>query len=136
MNFSPYLSFKGNCREAFDFYVKTFNGKLIMQSTYGEAPTGQEMCDATRDQIMHARIDIGGQYLMGSDAPGEHFKPSQGIQVSVSVTEPGVAERVFKALAEGGTTFMSMQETFWAHRFGMCTDRFGVPWIVNCEKQS
>ncbi|HEY2682193.1 MAG TPA: VOC family protein [Steroidobacteraceae bacterium] len=134
MNFSPYLSFKGNCREAFAFYTKTFNGKLIMQMTYGEAPTGQEMPGATRDQIMHARIEINGQHLMGSDAPGEHYKPSQGIQVAVGVAEPAEAERIFKALSEGGSTYMPMQETFWALRFGMCSDRFGVPWIVNCEK--
>jgi PhnB protein len=83
---------------------------------------------------MHARLEIGAQHLMGSDAPGEHYKPSQGIQVAVSVAEPAEAERIFKALAEGGSTYMPMQETFWALRFGMCSDRFGVPWIVNCEK--
>ena len=134
MKFSPYLAFRGNCREAFDFYAKTFNGKVIMQMTYGEAPPGQEIPGEFREQIMHARIDIGGQFLMGSDAPGERFKPIQGIQISVTVAEPREAERIFNALAEGGSTYMSMQETFWAHRFGMCNDRFGVAWMVNCEK--
>ena len=70
---------------------------------------------------------------MGSDGmPGKMEKP-QGFDVSIQVQEPAEAERIFNALADGGDIVMAIDETFWAHRFGMLTDRFGTPWMVNCS---
>jgi PhnB protein len=83
---------------------------------------------------MHARLVVGDTVLMGSDAPGERYEKMQGFSVALGVDEPEWAERVFNALAAGGTVTMPIQETFWAHRFGMLVDRFGTPWMVNCEK--
>lgn len=73
-------------------------------------------------------------YLLGCDAPSDRYQTPQGFNVMAAVDDPDDAERIFKKLAEGGTISMPCQETFWAHRFGMCTDRFGIPWMVNCEK--
>jgi PhnB protein len=85
-------------------------------------------------KIMHARLVVGEGVLMASDAPpGQQEKP-QGFSVSLPIKDIAEAERVFQALADGGTTKMPMQETFWALRFGMCVDRFGIPWMVNCER--
>jgi PhnB protein len=84
---------------------------------------------------MHARLDLpdGGQ-LLGSDAPGGLYQKPQGISVSLEIGMPEEAERIFAALGEGGNITMPIQETFWAHRFGMLTDRFGIPWMIDCMK--
>ena len=82
---------------------------------------------------MHATLAIGDERLMGSDAPPGRYEPPKGISVSLSLNDAGKGERIFNALAEGGTTIMPFGKTFWAAGFGMCTDRFGIPWMVNCE---
>jgi PhnB protein len=71
---------------------------------------------------------------MGSDSPLDRFEKMQGFSVTLNIKEPKDAERVFDALAEGGTVRMPLEETFWAVKFGMLTDRFGTPWMINCEK--
>ncbi|MBV8455689.1 MAG: VOC family protein, partial [Acetobacteraceae bacterium] len=88
----------------------------------------------TRNQIMHARLIIGDQVLMGSDGGGQCQQPMAGFSVTISVDDPAEADRIYNALSEGGETRMPIQETFWARRFGMLTDRFGTPWMINCEK--
>ena len=79
-------------------------------------------------------LDFGSQFLLGCDTPGDRYQAPQGFNVMAAVEEPADAERIFNTLAAGGTVTMPVQETFWAHRFGMCTDRFGIPWMVNCAK--
>jgi PhnB protein len=87
-----------------------------------------------RNKILHARLVIGDQVLMGSDAPPEHYQKPQGFSVSIGLKDTAEAERIFHALAEKGTVQMPIQETFWAARFGMLVDQFGTPWMINCEK--
>jgi PhnB protein len=77
---------------------------------------------------------VGDKILMGSDAPPDRYKPMQGFSVTLGIDEPAEADRVFHALSEGGSVTMPIQETFWARRFGMLVDRFGTPWMINCEK--
>ena len=134
MHTSTHLHFNGNCREAFDFYARTLGGRIVFAMTYAESPSAEEVPAEARDKIIHARIDLGGQFLLGCDAPTQHYHAPQGFNVMAAVEKPAEAERVFNALAAGGKVTMPFEETFWAHRFGMCTDRFGVPWMVNCEK--
>ena len=134
MQTSPHLHFNGTCREAFDFYARTFGGKIEFSMTYGEAPGAEKVPAETRNQIIHARLDFGGQFLLGCDTPGEHYHTPQGFNVMAAVEQPAEAERIFGTLAAGGKVTMPVQETFWAHRFGMCTDRFGTPWMINCAK--
>jgi PhnB protein len=132
-----YLSFDGNCEEAFKRYEQVFHGKILMMMRHSDAPPGSGVPQnpEVANRIMHARLQAGGRLLMGGDAPkGGPAKP-QGFCVSVAVDDPVEAERIFKELSQGGTVNMPIEETFWARRFGMVTDRFGTPWMVNCEKQ-
>jgi PhnB protein len=134
MQLATHLAFKGNCRQAFEFYATTFGGRILMQLTYGEAPIAGGSSPEMSEQIMHARLDIDGQHLMGADAPPGRYQTPQGTMVSVSLSDLERARRIFETLAEKGKITMPFQETFWARGFGMCIDRFAVPWIVNCEK--
>jgi PhnB protein len=134
MKVNPYLSFNGNCAAAFRFYQKALGGTIPMTMTYGESP----MCDQTpaefRDKVMHTRLIAGDAVLMGSDAPPDRYQKTQGTTVALGVDSAEEAERIFHALAENGTVTMPISETFWAVRFGMLTDQFGTPWMINCEK--
>jgi PhnB protein len=105
-----------------------------MLMTYGDSPMAQQMPADQHSRVMHVRLNAGGAILMGSDAPPQFFSQPQGFSVSLAVKEPDEAERIFKELSDGATVRMPIQETFWAHRFGMLIDRFGTPWMVNCEK--
>jgi len=134
MQTMPHLHFKGNCAEAFRFYAATLGGKIVFSMTYGESPAAEQTPADLRDKIIHARLDLGGHALLGADAAPEHYHTPQGFNVMAGVDQVADAERIFEALAAGGSIMMPMQETFFAHRFGMCTDRFGIPWMVNCAK--
>jgi PhnB protein len=89
-----------------------------------------------RNKIMHARLTVGDEVLMGSDAPPERFEAAKGITVTLNLDNPAEAERIFHALAQNGAVQMPIQETFWAARFGMLVDQFGTPWMINCEKSA
>lgn len=134
MELNVHLGFNGQCKEAFQFYEKTFHGKIAMIMTYGESPAAAQTDPGFHDKVMHAAIDFGGQRLTGADAPPPRYQKPQGIHVLLSLTEPAEADRIFQALSADGVVHMPMEETFWAHRFGMVVDRFGTPWMVNCSK--
>ena len=129
MAFRPYLFFGGNCRDAFTRYQEIFGGELTlmrMGDVPGEAPPpGQE------DVIIHAAVAVGDDVLMGSDDPmSDPFGPVQGMMVSYDAADVDDANRVFDALAEGGQVTQELIPTFFSQAFGMCTDRFGTPWMV------
>lgn len=132
MQVNAYLTFDGRCAEAFRTYAKVLGGKLEMM-TNGESPVADQTPPDQRDRILHARLDLGDSVLMGSDAPPQYFTQPQGFSVSIGLKDSAQGERIFRALSEGGTVKMPFAKTFWAERFGMCIDRFGTPWIVNCE---
>jgi len=136
MQINSYLLFTGQCEEAFKFYEKLLGGKIEMMMTHAGTPAESQVPTEWQKKILHARMATPGGVLMGSDAPpGRQAKP-QGFSVSVSVEDPAEANRIFNALADGAITVtMTIQETFWARRFGMLTDRFGIPWMINCEKE-
>ena len=138
MQWNPYLGFNGNCQEAFKYYERVLGGKIVMMMTHADMPAeaqGQTP-PGWKNKIMHARLVVGDQVLMGSDAPPDHFETTQGMSVALQIDDPNEAERIFAALADNGTVRMPIQPTFWATRFGMLTDRFGIPWMVNCEKKN
>ena len=115
--------------------AKYLDGEDPFLMTYGEAPGAANAPAAMREQVIHARLELGEQQsLLGCDTPPERYCAPQGFNVMAAVEEPDQAERIFEALADQGSVTMPMQETFWARRFGMCTDRFGIPWMVNCAK--
>jgi PhnB protein len=133
MSFHPYLFFGGNCRQAFTRYHEIFGGTLDLLTT-ADMPAEEQMPGADADMIMHAALVADGQLLMGSDDPtSESFGPVQGIVVNVSVPDTAEAARVFEALSEGGEVQMPIGPTSWSPAFGMCTDRFGTPWMVGTE---
>lgn len=131
-----YLAFDGRCEDAFKFYEKALRGKILMMVRIGDAPPGVPITPGSENRIMHARLQVGDRLLMGGDAP-QHipFSAPQGFSSNIMVDDAAEADRVFGALAEGGKVTVPIGETFWAQRFGMLIDKFGVPWMVNCEKQ-
>ena len=134
MELNPYLGFDGRCEAAFKFYEKALGGKIDAMITYGETPMKDQTAAEWRGKIAHARLSVGGKVLMGGDSPPDRYEPAKGITIMLGLDQPAEAERVFKALSEGGTVQMPIAETFWAQRFGMLTDQFGIPWMVNCER--
>jgi PhnB protein len=134
MQVDPYLLFDGQCEAAFKFYEQALHGKIDSMFTFAGSPMEQGTPPEWRNKIMHARLSIGEQVIMGSDPPPQHFSRPQGFSVSLSVKDPAEADRLFNALAQDGKITMPIQKTFWAARFGMCVDRFGIPWMVNCEQ--
>ena len=133
MDINPYLTFDGRCREAFEFYARTIGGTIEMMINHTDSPVADQVPKEWGPKIMHARLRAGNAVLMGSDAPPEHRQSPQGFSVSLAVEKPADADRIFAALADGGSVTLPIQQTFWAERFGMCVDRFGIPWMVNCE---
>lgn len=134
MQLNPYLMFNGNCDAAFKFYERCFGGKIVTRMTHQEAPSAENVSSDWQDKIMHVCLDLGERLLMGSDCPPGYFESPQGFYVQISIDNPAEAERVFQALAENGTVKMPFEPTFWAFRFGMLVDQFGIPWMINCEK--
>ncbi len=135
MDVNPYLAFDGKCAEAFRTYEKILGGKLEMM-TNGESPMAEQTPPDQRGRILHARLDLGGgASIMGSDAPPQYFTKPQGFSVAIGVARKSDGERIFKALCEGGEVKMPFSKTFWAAGFGMGIDRFGIPWMVSCEKE-
>lgn len=133
MQFTPYLNFNGQCEEAFRFYAQLLGGTIEVMQRHGDSPIAEQVPPEWHDLILHARLVADGTVLMASDSPSEQFQPPQGIYVSLQTSDAADAERIFHGLADGGTVQMPIGETFWAHRFGMLIDRYGIPWMVNCD---
>jgi PhnB protein len=129
MKIETYIFFTDQCAEAMKFYARVLGGKLEAM-TYGESPPGPHNTPDMADKIIHARLVAGDAVLMASDGP--HSEERKGFAVTLQVDTVAEADRLFDALGEGGTVTMPIGETFFSRRFGMLTDRFGVPWMVNC----
>lgn len=132
MQLDSYLLFNGQCEAAFKFYAQVLGGKIEAMMTHAGTPAEEQVPAEWRDKILHARLVVGDQALMASDAPPGRYDKPQGFSVSIGLNDVAKAERIFNALAENGTVQMPFQQTFWAAGFGMCVDRFGIPWMVNC----
>ncbi|MCY1292527.1 3-demethylubiquinone-9 3-methyltransferase [compost metagenome] len=136
MQVQPYLFFNGRAEEALAFYAKAIGAETTFLMRFKDAPEqppSEECGHYSPEHVMHANMTIGGTQVMVSDGaePGSTFS---GFSLSVAVASPEEAARVYQALAEGGQASMPVQETFWALAFGMLTDKFGVSWMVNCER--
>jgi PhnB protein len=127
------LSFNGQCEAAFKFYERHLNGKITYMLTWGDSPMAQNAPPKWSGKIAHATLQVGNTRLQGSDpAPGSYEAP-KGFGITLN-PEESEAAALFAALAEGGRVGMPLQQTFWSPSFGVVTDRFGIPWIINCEK--
>jgi len=131
MKLNPYLAFDGRCREAFDFYQKTFGGQISFIQTIGESPMASSMPPESHGRVMHVTLQIGDQVLQGADAPPGQFTKPAGFCVALHFDDVVDGQRVFDALAQKGMVQMAFQATFWAKGFGMLIDQFDTPWIVN-----
>lgn len=134
MQMNPYLHFDGQCEAAFKFYEKCLGGKITFMMPHEGSPVADTVPAEWRSKILHATLKVGDDVLQGADVPPNHYQKPHGFSVSINTNDPADADRVFHALAENGSVQMPIQETFWALRFGMVTDRFGVPWMINCGK--
>lgn len=131
--FTPYLNFNGTCAEAFRFYERCFGGTIEFLQTFGESPMKDSVRPDEYGLVMHVTLKVDGDTLMGSDAPPDRYEATQGIYVSIAPKTYEDGERIFGELSAGGKVEMPFQKTFWSAGFGMTRDRFGIPWMVNCE---
>ena len=133
MTMHPYVSFKGDCEAAFTFYEQCLGATRADVFRYGGSPMAGQAPAGWDNKVMHGSITIGGTVLMAADIAPEQYEPPSGFNLSLQIKDAGHAERIFRQLAEGGRIVMALEKTFWAERFGMVVDRFGVPWLINCE---
>lgn len=136
-----YLTFNGNCKEAFDFYKSILGGDYSHFNTFGEMPPQEgtpPVTEEDKNKVMHVSLPISEHtVLMGSDTGGEWakgFKQGNNFSVSVSTDKKEEADRIFSELSNGGTVMMAMNNTFWGSYFGMLTDKFGINWMVSFDE--
>ncbi len=136
-NLNAYLIFNGNCRQAMEFYKQCLGGVLYMMP-YSEAPDAStDLPKECKDWLIHARLTIKTLVLMASDTrPGMPVQQGNNSFISISCESIQEAEAFFKALSVKGEIKMPLQETFFAVRFGMLTDQFGIHWMINLDKKS
>ena len=133
MHIEPYLSFKGDCEAAFKFYERSLGGQVGPIFRYGGSPMEGDAPADWSDKVMHGSMTVGNLVLMGADVPADRYEEPKGFSLSVHLKSTAEAERIFRDLAEDGKVVLPLAETFWAARFGMVVDRFGIPWLINCE---
>jgi PhnB protein len=130
----PYLFFGGRCEEALEFYRKTIGAEVQMLMRFGESPEPPPgLAPGNENKVMHASFRVGESTLMASDGRCQGEPNFDGFTLSIVAPDETEADRVFNALAEGGKVEMPMMKTFWAPKFGMLEDRFGLGWMVSVE---
>jgi len=131
MQMNTYLSFGGNCEAAFTFYAECLGGKLGEIFRYAGTPLAAQVPADWQNKVMHTSLTVGDQLVMGGDVAPERYEKPKGFSLSLHINGTTEAERVFHQLAKYGTVVMPLEKTFWAARFGMVIDRFGIPWLIN-----
>ncbi len=133
MQMCVHLSFKGDCEAAFKFYERCLGAQPRSIFRYAGSPMADQAPAGWADKVMHGSVTVGDQVLMGADVAPDHYQAPKGFTLSLQMKGTADAERIFRELAEGGTVVLPLEQTFWAARFGMLVDRFGIPWQINCE---
>jgi PhnB protein len=134
MQTQPYLFFSGRCEEAIEHYRKTLGAEVISLLRFKDCPDPQDLSrvpPVTADKVMHSSFRVGDTTVMASDGECRGEASFQGFSLTLNVADEAEAQRLFAALAEGGTVQMPLTKTFFSPSFGMLADRFGVPWMVN-----
>ncbi|HEX4064928.1 MAG TPA: VOC family protein [Acidobacteriaceae bacterium] len=134
MNLYTHLNFGGNCHDAFQFYAQHLGGTISMMMTQADMPAGNRAPGVDPGAVAHARMHIGNTELIGNDVPADRFQPMRSVYLYLAVDSPQEAERIYAVLTEQGDVYMPLAETFYASRFGMLRDRFGVSWTLICEQ--
>ncbi len=128
---TPYIAFKGNCREAIEFYKSALGAELVFMQTVGESPMSNM---GPAGNIMHATLKLGDTHLMMCDDPTPGPPAESGsISLAIGLNDAALAHKYFSSLADGGAVIMPLEKTYWAEAFGILTDKYGVKWMVNCE---
>jgi PhnB protein len=131
LGISPYIAFKGNCRQAIEFYKGALGAEVLFLQTVGESPMSNM---GPAENIMHCSMKIGDSTVMVCDDPRPEAAASAGnISLAIGLNDPAQAKQIFGSLAQDGSVIMPLDKTFWAEAFGMVTDKFGVRWMVNCD---
>jgi PhnB protein len=133
MQINPYLSFNGQCEAAFKFYEQCLHGEIGAIFRYAGTPLAHQVPAEWQDKVMHVSLKVGEQVLFGGDVAPDHYVPPKGFSLSLQLKDPAEAERIFHELSKEGLVSVPLEQTFWAARFGMVVDRFGIPWLINCE---
>jgi PhnB protein len=133
MQMTTYLSFCGECETAFRFYEECLDGKLGEIFRYAGTPLAEQVPADWHNKVMHGSLAVGEHVLMGGDVAPDRYEKPKGFSLSLQMKSTTQAERIFHLLAKDGTVLMPLEKTFWAARFGMVVDRFGIPWLINCE---
>ena len=134
MDIQTYLNFNGQCEEAFGFYEKVLGGQSFGIHRFRGSPMEKHVPAEWGEKVMHTGLRVGTSLILGSDPPPGRFNGMHGFAVCLNLDDEAEAERVFAALSEGGQVHMAIQETFWALRYAMFTDRYGTPWMINVPK--
>lgn len=132
MRGNPHLNFAGDCAEAFEAYARILEAEISFRVTFAETPVASAVPAEWRGKILHMALSKKELTLTGADAPPGQYERPQGFAVALNIGSEVEAERIFAALAQEGHVRMPLQATFWARRFGMVTDRYGTPWMINC----
>jgi len=133
MEMTTYLTFKGDCEAAFGLYQRCLGATLGGIFRYAGTPYADQVPGDWQDKVMHASVAIGNQVLMGADVAPERYEAPKGFSLSLQLNDAGDAERIFGELSAGGTVKTPLEKTFWAERFGVVVDRFGITWLINCD---
>jgi PhnB protein len=127
-----YLNFPGTCAQAVAFYQRVLGAELTAYIRFGDGPPDMPCAPEHKELVMHARLQTPQFVIMAGDCPpGMPYQGMHGFGMAISCDTQDEARQLFAALSEGGQVGMPLAETFWAGVFGMCTDRFGTPWLVN-----
>lgn len=136
---NPYLNFKDNTEQAFNFYKSVFGGEFATVMKVKDTPMAQTVPANERERIMHVALPIGkGTVLMGSDileSMGQTLNPGNNFYVAISPDSKEEANKLFTGLAAGGKVTMPLEDAFWGAYFGMCVDKFGIQWMVNYDSK-
>ncbi len=133
LSVQPYLFFGGRCDEALEFYRNALGAEIVMLSRFKDAPDQGMAQPGMEEKVMHASFRIGETILMASDGSCDGSQKFDGFSLSITVPDDAAADRAFNALAEGGKVEMPLTTTFWAPKFGMLEDRFGVGWMISVQ---
>ena len=133
MQMNPYLNFNGQCEAAFKFYEQCLSGQLGAMFRYAGTSLADQVPADWQDKVMHGSVTIGEQVLLGADVAPDRYEEPKGFSLSLQMTSTAEADRIFHMLAKDGTVVMPLEKTFWAARFGVLVDRFGIRWLINCD---
>jgi len=128
------LAFDGRCEAAFRFYERCLEGTISFMLTWGKSPMAGDAPPDWESKIFHAALKVGDSVITGGDVAPDRYGQPKGFSVVLQMDDSAAAERIFHALAEDARIEMPLQETFWASRFAVLVDQFGIPWTINCEQ--